>query len=130
MILYILSISFWSLLLLLGLYCFCPLLFHLWMKYFFDISSFLEEISSLSPSVVFLFFFALFTEEGLLSLLVFCGPLCSVGCTFLFPPCFFTSLPLQLFVNPPQTTTLPSCFSFSLGWFCSMPLYNIMDLCP
>ena len=34
------------------------------MKCSFDISSFLEEISSLSPSVVFLYFFALFIEEG------------------------------------------------------------------
>ena len=31
-----------------------------------DISDFLEEISSLTLSVVFLYFFALFTEEGLL----------------------------------------------------------------
>ena len=36
------------------------------MKCSFDISNFLEEISSLSPSVVFLYFFALFIEEGLL----------------------------------------------------------------
>ena len=37
------------------------------------ISSFLEEISTLSHSIVFLFFFALITEEGLsyLSLLFF-----------------------------------------------------------
>ena len=34
------------------------------MKCSFEISSFLEEISSLSPSVVFLYFFALFIEEG------------------------------------------------------------------
>ena len=36
-----------------------------------------------------------------------------------FSPCcslFF----LQLFVKPPQITTLPSCFSFSSGWFCSL----------
>ena len=26
-----------------------------------------------------------------------------------------------LFVKPPQTTTLPSCISFSLGWFWSLP---------
>ena len=41
---------------------------HLWYFQFsiFDIFNFLEEISSLSPSVVFLFFFALFIEEGLL----------------------------------------------------------------
>ena len=28
---------------------------------------------------------------------------------------------LLLFVKPPQITTLPSCFSFSLVWFCSPP---------
>ena len=33
-------------------------------------------------------------------------------CLFLFP---------QLFVNPPQTTTLPSCISFPLWWFWSLP---------
>ena len=32
-----------------------------------DISNFLEEISSLSHSVVFLYFFALITEEGFLT---------------------------------------------------------------
>ena len=36
------------------------------MKCFFGISNFLEEISSLSHSVVFLYFFALITEEGFL----------------------------------------------------------------
>ena len=36
------------------------------MKCSFDISTFLEEISSLTLSVVFLCFFALFIEEGLL----------------------------------------------------------------
>ena len=36
------------------------------MKCSFDISNFLEEISSLSYSIVFLYFFALITEEGFL----------------------------------------------------------------
>ena len=36
------------------------------MKYPLGISNFLEEISSLSHSVVFLYFFALITEEGFL----------------------------------------------------------------
>ena len=36
------------------------------MKYSLGISNFLEEISSLSHSVVFLYFFALITEEGFL----------------------------------------------------------------
>ena len=36
------------------------------MKCSLGISNFLEEISSLSPSVVFLYFFALIAEEGFL----------------------------------------------------------------
>ena len=39
---------------------------HLCMKYSLGISNFLEEISSLSHSVVFLYFFALIAEEGFL----------------------------------------------------------------
>ena len=39
------------------------------MKRSFVISDFLEEIPSLSHSVVFLYFFALIAEEGFLSLL-------------------------------------------------------------
>ena len=39
------------------------------MKYSLGISNFLEEISSLSHSVVFLYFFALIAEETFLSLL-------------------------------------------------------------
>ena len=39
---------------------------HLCMKCPLGISNFLEEISSLSQSVVFLYFFALITEEGFL----------------------------------------------------------------
>ena len=42
------------------------------MKCSLDISNFLEEISSLSHSIIFLYFFALITEEGSdLSLLLF-----------------------------------------------------------
>ena len=44
------------------------------MKYSVDISNFLEEISSLSHSIVSLYFFALLTEEG-----------------FLFSPCIWNS---------------------------------------
>ena len=36
------------------------------MKYFLRISNFLEEISSLSHSVVFFYLLALITEEGFL----------------------------------------------------------------
>src|SRR5574337_658743 len=58
---------------LLNIFCFCwvhtiSVLYqaHLCMKCSFGISDFLEESSSLSHSVVFLYFFALITEEGLL----------------------------------------------------------------
>src|SRR5574337_1685966 len=52
------------------------------MKYSLDISNFLEEIPSLSHSVVFLYFFALITEEG-----------------FLISPCFSLELCIQMFIS-------------------------------
>ena len=53
--------------------------------------------------------------------LLFCGTLHLIGCTFPFLSCFLLLFFLQFFVKPSQTATLPSCFSFSLGWFCSLP---------
>ena len=53
-------------LLLLGPYHFCSLLCPSLHECFLGISTFLEEISSLSHSIVFLYFFALITEEGFL----------------------------------------------------------------
>jgi len=52
---------------------------HLWMKYSLGISNFLEEISSLAHSIVFLYFFALITEEG-----------------FLISPCYSWELCIQM----------------------------------
>ena len=43
---------------------------HPCMKCSFDTSDFLEEISSLSQSIVFFYFFALFIDKAFLSLLV------------------------------------------------------------
>ena len=58
---------------LLNLFCFCSVhtisvlyCAHLCMKCSCGISNFLEEISSLSHSIIFLYFFALITEEGFL----------------------------------------------------------------
>ena len=51
------------------------------MQYSLGISNFLEEISSLSHSIVFLYFFALITEVGFLML--FFGTLHSNG--YIFP---------------------------------------------
>ena len=84
-----------------------------------DISSFLDELSSLPPSVVFLFLCIVgWWRHSWLSLLSF-GTLHSVGYTFPFLPCFFSFFS-QPFLKPPQTTTLPSCISFSLEWFWSV----------
>ena len=51
------------------------------MKCSFGISDFLEEIASLSHSVVFLYFFALIAEEG-----------------FLVSPCYSLELCIQMFI--------------------------------
>ena len=52
------------------------------MKCSLGISDFLEEISSLSHSVVFLYFFALITEEG-----------------FLISSCYSLELCIQMFIS-------------------------------
>ena len=49
------------------------------MKCSFGISDFLEEIPSLSHSVVFLYFFALITEEGFLISSCYSLELCIFG---------------------------------------------------
>ena len=86
------------------------------MKYFLGISNFLEEISGLSHSIVFLYFFALITEEGFLISPCYSLELCiQTGISFLFSFAFSFSFS-QLFVRPPQTTILPYFISFSWGW--------------
>ena len=65
---------------------------HLCMKCSLGISNFLEEISSFSHSIVFLYFFALITEEG-----------------FLISPCyFFETLPSDLSFSPLPLASLLS----------------------
>ena len=60
-------------------------------------------------------------KKAFFSLLLFLGTLHSVGYIFLFLlwllPFFFP----WLFVRHPQITTFPSCISYSLGWFWSLP---------
>ena len=72
-----------------------------------------EDISSLSHSIVFLYFFALLTEEGFLISPCYSLELCiQMGITFLFSFAFLFS---QLFVSPPQTTILLFSISFLGG---------------
>ena len=63
------------------------------MKYSLGISNFLEEISSLSCSVVFLYFFALISEEGFLISPCYSLELCIQMLYLTFPPLLFTFLP-------------------------------------
>ena len=67
---------------------------HLCMKCSLGVSNFLEEISSLSHSIVFLCFFALITEEG-----------------FLISPCYFLELCIQMGIS------FLFSFAFCLSFF-------------
>ena len=82
------------LLLLLGPYHFCPSLCLSLHENFLGISNFLEEISSLSHSVVFLYFFALITDEG-----------------FIISPCYSLELCIQMGIS--SFSPLPSLLFFS-----------------
>src|SRR5574337_864483 len=82
------------------------------MKCSLGISNFLEEMSSLSHSVVFLYFSALIAEEGFLISLLFFGTLHSDACIFPFLLCFLLLFFSQLFVRPPQTAILLFCIYF------------------
>ena len=81
----ILATSSYCPLLLLGPYHFCPLLCPSLHEKSSGMSNFLKEISSLSHSIVFLYFFALITEEGFLISLCCSLELCiQMGSSFLF----------------------------------------------
>ena len=68
------------------------------MKSSLGISNFLEEISSLSHSVVFIYLFALITEEGFLISLCYFLALCiQMGISFLFSSAFCLSFLILLF---------------------------------
>ena len=89
------------------------------MKCSVGISNFLEEISSLSHSVVFLCFFALIAEEGFLISSCYSLELCIqmlIPFLFSFTFRFFS----QLYVRPPQTAILLFCISFPRGWSWSL----------
>src|SRR5574337_73863 len=85
---------------LLNIFCFCwvhtiSVLYraHLCMKCSLAISNFLEEISSLSHSVVFLYFFALIAEKGFLTSSCYSLELCiQILILFLFAFAFHSYL--------------------------------------
>ena len=67
------------------------------MKCSLGVSNFLEEISSLSHSIVFLYFCALITEEGFLISPCYSLELCIQMSIFSFPPLPLASLLFCLF---------------------------------
>ena len=91
---------------------------HLWIKCYTGISNFLEEITSVSQSIVFLYFFALFIEEGL-----FVSPCYSLElCIWLSVPFPFSFLLASL---------LPSaiCKAFSENHFAFLYIFSIGTIC-
>ena len=95
------------------------------MKCSLDVSNFLEEISNLSHSVVFLYFFAWFIEEDLISPCYSLERCIQLGIFFSFLPCLSFLSFLQLFIKPPQITTLPLAFLFIWNGFCHCFLYSV-----
>ena len=92
---------------------------HPCMKHSLDISSFLEEISSLSHLLFSSIFLHCSFKKTCLSLLVI---LWNSAFRYIFPflPCLLLLFFSQLFVKPHQTTTVPPYISFCLGWFWSL----------
>ena len=86
------------------------------MKCSLAISNFFEEISSLSRSIVFLYFFALIAEEGFLISPCYSLELSIQMCiSFLFSFAFHFLFFSQLFVRPSQTVIVLFLHFFFLG---------------
>ena len=77
---------------------------------------FLRHLLNSTHSIVFLYFFALVTEEGILILLAILWNFAFKWVYLCFSPLLFASLFSQLSVRPPQTASLLFCISFSWEW--------------
>ena len=123
---------------LLNTFCFCHFhnisvlhCAHLCTKCSLGISNFLEEISSLSHSVISLHFSALIPEEGFLISPCYSLELrIQMGVSFLFSFAFSLLLFAQLFLRPPQTAILPLYFLFLENGLDHYLLYNVTNLRP
>ena len=97
------------------------------MKFSLGLSNFLEEISSLSHSIVSLYFVALVTEES--SLISPCYSLelsIQMGISFLFSFAFIFSANCKV----SSDTILPFCISFLGDGLDHCLLYNVTNLHP
>ena len=101
------------------------------MKRSFGISDFLEEISSLSHSVVFLYFSELITEEGFLISSCYSLELCiQMGISFLFSLVFASLLFSAVCKASSDNRFAFFAFLFLRDGFDHCLLYNAMQLCP
>ena len=86
------------------------------MKYSLGIYNFLEEISSLSHSIVFLYFFALITEEVFLILLAILWNSAFKWIYLSFSPLPFTSLPFIALFKASSDSQFALLHYFSWRW--------------
>ena len=95
------------------------------------VSNFLEEISSLSHSVVFPYFFTLITEKALLSLLAI---LWNSAFKWVYLSFFLSLLFLFFFSDICKVSSDNHFAFFHFFFFCDglyhCLLYNIMNICP
>src|SRR5574340_751575 len=88
---------------------------HLCMKCSLGISCFLEEISSLSHSVVFLYFFALITGEGFLISPFYSLELCIQMLIAFLSPLLFASLLFTAICKASSDSHFAFLHFFSMG---------------
>ena len=91
------------------------------MKYSLAILNFLEEITSLSHSIVFLYFFSFITDEGFLSLLAI---LCNSAFKWIhlfFSPLPFTSPLFSAICKASSDNHFAFLHFFFFRWFWSLP---------
>ena len=121
---------------LLNIFCFCwvPTISdlyraHLCMECSLGISNFLEEISSLPPSIIFLYFFALILCI-FLSLLAILWNSEFKWVYLSFSPLLFPSLLFSAICKASSDSHFAFLHFFFLGMVDPCLLYNVMNLCP
>ena len=101
------------------------------MKCSLAISNLLEEIASLSHPVVFLYFFALFIEEGLFISPCYSLELCILWVSLSLSPLLFASLLSSAIYKVSADNQFVFLHFFFFGMVLVTASYsNVMNLCP
>ena len=100
------------------------------MKYSLGVSNFLEQISSVSHYVVFLYFFALIAEEGFLISSCYSLELCIQMLYLSFSPLLFTSLLFTAICKASPDSHFAFLHFFSMRMVLIRFLYNVTNLHP